>query len=233
MNDHLITIFEDESQPATIAETARRVRERDAYVAELRRSGTYVDGGRFRPSSEGKRMRGAGARMTVESGPFPGEVLASFHHVRTPTLEAAVAIAEAFPRGPNDAVEVRPPMGVHTRDGKDSLPGKVFAYAVLGAAPDERAWTQVMDRIDEETHDRFPDDRFLGGMRLRAPREGRRIAPAKDGGLVLDGPFVEAKEIIGGFFFLRAADADEAVALMKGSAFLRHGALEIRELWRA
>jgi hypothetical protein len=233
MSDYLVTILEHETPRASIADTARRLEESRSYVGTLRASGAYVDGGRLRPSSEGRRVRKEGDRMIVESGPFEGEVLAAFHHVSAPSLDAATDIARGFPRALGDAVEVRPPMKANVRPDKDAVAGKVFALAVLGRAQSEEAWTKVMDRIDAETSDGFPETGFLGGMRLQSPKSGRRITASKDGGLVLDGPFMEAKEIIGGLFFLRLPGIDEAVSWAKQTAFVTHGTLEIRELWRA
>jgi hypothetical protein len=46
-----------------------------------------------------------------------------------------------------------------------------------------------MDRFDESTRDRFPADRFLGGLRLLEPGRGRRVAPAGGRRAVFDGPF--------------------------------------------
>jgi hypothetical protein len=49
-----------------------------------------------------------------------------------------------------------------------------------------------MDRFDESTRDRFPADRFLGGLRLLEPGRGRRVAPAGGRRAVFDGPFLES-----------------------------------------
>ena len=61
--------------------------------------------------------------------------------------------------------------------------------------------------------------------------EGRVL---KNGGgevRVLDGPYSETKEVIGGYFAIRAADYDEAVAVSKGCPHLGYGGtIEIREI---
>jgi hypothetical protein len=49
----------------------------------------------------------------------------------------------------------------------------------------------------------------------------------------MDGPFLESKEVIGGIFFMRMTDVDEAVRWARGTKFMKHGALEVRELWRS
>jgi hypothetical protein len=45
----------------------------------------------------------------------------------------------------------------------------------------------------------------------------------------MDGPFAEAKEMIGGYFFLHAESMDEAIAIAEGSPNLQHGqTVEVR-----
>jgi len=49
--------------------------------------------------------------------------------------------------------------------------------------------------------------------------------------VVSDGPFAEAKDLIGGFTLVTAKDIDEAVALSKGCPiFLVGGAVEVRPI---
>ena len=43
-----------------------------------------------------------------------------------------------------------------------------------------------------------------------------------------DGPFVEAKEHLGGFFMIEAADIDEAIAVAKTSPIMRVASVEVR-----
>lgn len=47
---------------------------------------------------------------------------------------------------------------------------------------------------------------------------------------VHDGPFAEAREQLGGFYVIEAADLDEAIALGKKIPIFRDGAVEIRPL---
>ncbi|MEZ4659987.1 MAG: YciI family protein [Caldilineaceae bacterium] len=49
------------------------------------------------------------------------------------------------------------------------------------------------------------------------------------GGAVSDGPYSEAREVVGGLFLIQAADEDEAVAIASGCPFLpRGGSIEVR-----
>ena len=58
-------------------------------------------------------------------------------------------------------------------------------------------------------------DHIVGGEELDEPRTVKSLRPGRQGeGLaVTDGPFVETKEILGGFVILEAEDIDQAVAI--------------------
>ncbi len=77
-------------------------------------------------------------------------------------------------------------------------------------------------------HDRLvAEGRMVSGERL-AP-EGRRVS--RDG--VTDGPYAEAKEVIGGYWFLRAADLDGAARLAAENPCLAVGlTVDVRPLER-
>lgn len=64
------------------------------------------------------------------------------------------------------------------------------------------------------------------GKRLNAT--GRVVKPDN---IVTDGPYVEMKEIINGYMFIRAADVDEAAELAKGCPILHDGgSVEVRPI---
>jgi hypothetical protein len=56
---------------------------------------------------------------------------------------------------------------------------------------------------------------LLAAEGLRPPSEGKRVRIGKGKVTVTDGPFSEAKEVIGGFFLVKTATADEALALTR------------------
>jgi len=74
------------------------------------------------------------------------------------------------------------------------------------------------------------EGKFAGGQKLRD--EGGRHLAGWDGDFrVTDGPYTEAKEVIGGFFSVKAADYNEAVEISKGCPHLKYGGrIELREI---
>ena len=72
-------------------------------------------------------------------------------------------------------------------------------------------------------------DQHAGGGKLT--NEGGRLLSKEGGELrVVDGPYTEAKEVMGGFFMVLADDYDEAVTIAQGCPHLRHGRIEIRQI---
>ena len=56
-----------------------------------------------------------------------------------------------------------------------------------------------------------------------------KVVSGKKGRIVADGPFAEAKEAIGGYFFLQVNSMDEAVAIAKQCPSLEYGSIvEVR-----
>jgi hypothetical protein len=75
--------------------------------------------------------------------------------------------------------------------------------AEMGAVVERyRAWSQKL----------AAEGRLVGGEKL-ADEPGRRMRAGPMGPIVTDGPTIESKDVIGGFFMIRAASYDEAVAL--------------------
>jgi hypothetical protein len=71
-----------------------------------------------------------------------------------------------------------------------------------------------------------------GGEKLR-DGEGRVVSGGNGGAMsVTDGPYAEAKEILGGYVVVEAGDYDAAVALCKDSPHLGNGTIEIRQIER-
>jgi len=222
MNDYLVMILDNEAARAQVtpADMQKLTAGHAEFAKGLRASGIYRDSERLRP--EAKRVQG----KHVFDGPFAEtkEALGGYYVVRAESLEAATEIAKRCPMLDGDTIEVRQVMKGELRPVKTDEPGKVFAFAVVGD-------DSLMDRVDAETSSDFQHDdaMFLGGVRLEGA--GRRVLSERGQRRVIEGPFAETKEVIGGLFVLQLASIDDAVRFALDSKFVRHVALEIRELW--
>ena len=80
-------------------------------------------------------------------------------------------------------------------------------------------WAAWFERLTKQ-------GKALSGHPLQ--NEGK-IVTGKKGRSVADGPFAESKEAVGGYFYLRVADEDEAIRIAQECPGLEHGAIvEVR-----
>jgi hypothetical protein len=69
---------------------------------------------------------------------------------------------------------------------------------------------------------------FVGG--LHAARSAKSLRAQRDGKVVVtDGPYVETKEHVGGFWVVEAADLDEALAWGRKAVVACRAPVEVRQ----
>jgi hypothetical protein len=72
---------------------------------------------------------------------------------------------------------------------------------------------------------------FVGGLSAASKAKSLRVQP--DGKvLITDGPYLETKEHIGGFWVLEAADLDEALAWGRKAAVACRAPVEVRAVFQ-
>jgi hypothetical protein len=69
---------------------------------------------------------------------------------------------------------------------------------------------------------------LLDTMQLEAPSQGKSLRVRDNIMSIVDGPFAEAKEYLGGFNLIEAADMDEAVRIAMSFPWARTGRVEVR-----
>ena len=102
----------------------------------------------------------------------------------------------------------------------------------------EDAWMNASPEVSEqllEAHNKFGENngaKIQGGNALQSVTTATTVRPDGAGGFtVTDGPFVETKEALGGYYLVDAADLDEAIALAKQVPVVAAGAgLEVRPI---
>jgi hypothetical protein len=88
-------------------------------------------------------------------------------------------------------------------------------------------WKAFIDRMKQWMKDLDDDGKFVSTRPLK--NAGKQVKGKEK--IVTDGPFVEGKEIVGGYVICRAENLDEAVELSKGCPLFEHdGLIEVREL---
>jgi len=59
---------------------------------------------------------------------------------------------------------------------------------------------------------------------------GRVTRQAGEKTMVTDGPFTEAREVVGGFYMIQAKDYDEAMTVVHDCPHLAFGSIEVRQI---
>ena len=100
--------------------------------------------------------------------------------------------------------------------------------AALTAAPQQELWAEY-GAFNEAL--RKAGAGTAGGERLQ-PSSAATTVRQKDGKVdVLDGPYAETKEQFAGYFFVTAADLDEAIAWARRCPSSKYGSIEIRPVF--
>jgi len=98
--------------------------------------------------------------------------------------------------------------------------------AALAAAPQQQlyqdyaAFTEALAKAGGES-----------GIRLEPSSKAVTVRMKMDNTEVLDGPYIDAKEQLAGYFFVDADTLEEAVAWAKRCPSSRYGAIEIRPVY--
>lgn len=110
-------------------------------------------------------------------------------------------------------------------------------YMLLIVEPPEQRGTRTeaegreayatMLRFRQGLHER---GLLIAGESLKSAADGARVEVRGGQARVLDGPFAEAKEMIGGYFLLNCASRDEAIALAAECPAAAWCTVEVREL---
>jgi hypothetical protein len=102
----------------------------------------------------------------------------------------------------------------------------ILIYSPAPADPMELTpdYVELLDRYPAQVEEL--GGRILTGFGLQPSTTATSIR----GDVVTDGPFVEAKEVVAGFFVLEAPDLDVALRIAKLNPATRDGGVEVRPL---
>lgn len=99
--------------------------------------------------------------------------------------------------------------------------------SLLQAMP-EGAFDKTMHDCFEHADELHAQGKLLQSMQLEAASTARTVRSRNGRTSVVDGPFAETKEILGGFNLIEAADLDEAVRIASEFPWSETGCIEVR-----
>ena len=72
---------------------------------------------------------------------------------------------------------------------------------------------------------------YIGGNRLRPVSTATTVRVADGKSQVLNGPYVDTKEQLGGYYLIEAPDLDAALSWAARCPGAHHGTVEVRPVW--
>lgn len=110
-----------------------------------------------------------------------------------------------------------------------------YALVIVEPAGQRQTRTETEGRAVYDRMVRFSEDLKSRGLltmaqSLKADTEGARVRVHGSQSTVVDGPFAEAKEMIGGFFILTCDTREQAIALAEQCPAATWATVEVREL---
>jgi hypothetical protein len=190
-----------------------------ALLGEIAGAGALLAGEGLGPSADGVRLRFADGQRTITSGPFEGdmELEDRFSIVRVASLDEAIDWAtrqadilgdgEFDIRPVHEAWDIgigSPPEGDPTR--RWMVLHKATDTTERGGALSPETRTRLSGLIDETTKRGV----HLVSEAMKPSRKGRRYSNSREGKSFYDGPFVETRELLGGYVIVEAPSLDAA-----------------------
>jgi len=119
----------------------------------------------------------------------------------------------------------------------DTHPGETMAYLLLIVEPRGQRDTRTQEEARQLYDDmvRYGQGLAARGLlraseSLRPDRHGVRIQQRDGKAILRDGPFAEAKEMVGGFFLIDCATREEAIAIASACPAAQWATVEVREV---
>ena len=185
-----------------------------SLIGEIARTGMFLGGEGLRPSSLGVEVRFANGTRTVTPGPFAGsnELIDRYLIVRVQSIDEAIEWASRFAGSGDAEIGIRPltepwDLGMIPKPAGDPT----TRYMIMHKA--DRS-TESSTRPTAETRAALRGatgpGTLLSAEALHPSSNATRIRYSGGKRTVVDGPFAESKELVGGFSILQLKSKDDA-----------------------
>jgi len=205
-----------------------------AFIGEYAKSGKFVDGAGLAGSSTRTRLIFKNGQCTKKHGPYRGEheLPAATLLLKVRTREEAIGWAERYGKilgdGEIELGKVNEPWDIGVMPAPENPPLQMLlidkadqATESSGRSPQQKA---ALSRLKTEM---TKAGVLVKSLKLQPSSKGKRLVFTNNNLRVIDGPFLESKELIGGFSVMELSGIDEAIALCRPYAEILGGTLEI------
>jgi hypothetical protein len=210
------------------------VQQMGAFIGEYAQTGRFIDGAGLNGSKTRTRMIFRGGRCTVKHGPYRGEheLPASLLKLKIRTREEAIGWAERYGKilgdGEIELGKVNEPWDIGLMPVPENPPLQMLL--IDKADPATEAGGRSAKQKAELTRLKTEMTKagvLVGTLTLLPSAQAKRLTFTNNELRVLDGPFSESKELIGGFAIMELSGMDEAIVLCRRYAEILGGTLEI------
>ena len=205
-----------------------------AFVGGHAEAGRLVDGAGLGASKTRTRLVFRNGQCTTKRGPYGGEheLPAAVLLLKVQTREEAIGWAERYGKilgdGELEVGKVNEPWDIGLMPPPENPPLQMLliekadrATEAGGRSPAQKS---ALSRLKTEM---TKAGALVRTLKLQPSSKGKRLQFTNNDLRVIDGPFVESKELIGGFAVMELSDMDEAIALCRPYAEILGGTLEI------
>ncbi|MBN9165874.1 MAG: hypothetical protein BGO98_18130 [Myxococcales bacterium 68-20] len=205
-----------------------------AFIGEHAKAGRLIDGAGLGASKTRTRLVFRDGHCTVKHGPYRGEheLPAATLLLKVKTREEAIGWAERYGKilgdGEIELGKVNEPWDIGLMPPPADPPLQILLIEKADAATEgggrSAAQKAALTRLKTEMTKAGVLQRSL---RLESSAKAKRLVFTNNDLQMIDGPFAESKELIGGFAVLELSGMDEAIELCRNYAAILGGTLEI------
>jgi hypothetical protein len=206
-----------------------------AYIGEHMQNGTFLDGAGLGASATRTRLTFAGGAATVKHGPYAGvhELVSAILLLKVKTRDEAIAWAERYGKVLGDGeVELGPlnePWDLGLMPKPDNAPLRVLLLHKADKASESGQGLSPRQKAElTKLKNAMKDAGVLESATDLQPSSTSKRLQFTDHKLqIVDGPFSESKELIGGFSVLELPSMDAVIQECIRYAEILGGTLEI------
>jgi hypothetical protein len=190
-----------------------------SLMGEMAQSGVLLAAEGLQPSSMSVRVMFADGQRTVSHGPLSGlnEMLAGFAVVRMQSMDDAIEWASRFGTSARvaaiDIGQIKEPwdLGLCPRPEGQTTRFMIMHKIAPGAEANTTVTMEETNIFNNWTRELAEAGLLLASERLQPSSQGVRLRVSGGNSKVIDGPFTEAKEVIGGYCIAQVNSQDEAI----------------------
>jgi hypothetical protein len=205
-----------------------------AFIGEHAKAGRFVDGAGLSASKTRSRLVFRDGRCTVKHGPYAGEheLPAATLQLKVTTREQAIGWAERYGKilgnGEIELGKVNEPWDIGLMPPPENPPLQFLLIEKADEATESggRSPKQKADLTRLKT-EMTKAGVLVKSLQLKPSAKAKRLVFTNNDLRVLDGPFTESKELLGGFAVMDLSGMDAAIGLCRRYVEILGGTLEI------